>query len=278
MASQIERILILCKTYPSPSARYAETSCVAGINQKGEMRRIYPVPFRTIRDEKQFKKWQWVEARVERSRNDNRPESYKIYVDTIKCDDKPLATSDGWRERRAWLDKIPQFESFDAAEQARQRHGLTLVLVRPSRVIALEIRKTGSPIWTEEEKQKLLQLQNQGELFDETDSRTLRLLKKLPYDFHYRYECDAATGKSAHRHKIVDWEAGALFWNVRRRHGDHWEKPFRAKLEQDLPAKDLMFLLGTMHRFPDQWLIVSLIYPPPRPRLEEPRQQSLPLP
>lgn len=37
-----------------------------------------------------------------------------------------------------------------------------------------------------------------------------------------------------------------------------WEGPFRAKLENELPATDLMFLMGTMHRFPDQWLIVSL--------------------
>ena len=64
------------------------------------------------------------------------------------------------------------------------------------------------------------------------------------------------------RHKIVDWEAGALFWNVRRSHGEGWEKPFRAKLGEQLPDYDLMFLMGTIHRFPDQWLIVSLIYPP----------------
>jgi hypothetical protein len=32
-----------------------------------------------------------------------------------------------------------------------------------------------------------------------------------------------------------------------------------------LPELDLMFLMGTIHRFPNQWLIVSLIYPP-KPR------------
>jgi hypothetical protein len=30
----------------------------------------------------------------------------------------------------------------------------------------------------------------------------------------------------------------------------------------ELMSKDLSFLMGTIHRFPDQWLIVSLIYPP----------------
>jgi hypothetical protein len=35
-----------------------------------------------------------------------------------------------------------------------------------------------------------------------------------------------------------------------------------------------MFLMGTIHRFPDQWLIVSLIYPP-KPTLQELAQRSL---
>ncbi|EJJ27751.1 hypothetical protein [Rhizobium sp. CF142] len=29
------RILILCKTYPSPSGKYAETTCVAGMDENG---------------------------------------------------------------------------------------------------------------------------------------------------------------------------------------------------------------------------------------------------
>jgi hypothetical protein len=48
MATTVERILILAKTYPSPSAKHTETSCVAGINEAGEPRRLYPVPFRLI--------------------------------------------------------------------------------------------------------------------------------------------------------------------------------------------------------------------------------------
>jgi hypothetical protein len=58
MASFIERVLILCKTYPSPSAKYAETSCVAGMTEDGKLIRLYPVPFRLVSDEQQFKKWQ----------------------------------------------------------------------------------------------------------------------------------------------------------------------------------------------------------------------------
>lgn len=68
---------------------------------------------------------------------------------------------------------------------------------------------------------------------------------------------------------------GALYWNVQRKHGKAWEAPVRAKFEQELPGKDLMFLMGNIHRFQDQWLIVSLIYPPKPPPPDEVIQGSL---
>jgi hypothetical protein len=129
--AKLERILILCKTYPSPQSGPRGTSCVAGITDNGEMRRLFPVPFPLLADEQQFKKWQWVSARVEKAPADHRPESHKIYVDTIVCDAKPLPTSNGWQERRAWLSKVPVFADFAAAEDAHQKRGTTLALIKP---------------------------------------------------------------------------------------------------------------------------------------------------
>lgn len=107
---RVERILVLAKTYPSPSAQYVETSCVAGITEHGFMRRIYPVPFRMIEMGRQFKKWQWIQVRVEKATRDHRPESHRIYVDTINCQDI-MRPSGGWGDRWQWLDKIPSFRS-----------------------------------------------------------------------------------------------------------------------------------------------------------------------
>lgn len=36
-----QRLLILCKTYPSPSAKYVETSCVAGMDENGRLIRLF---------------------------------------------------------------------------------------------------------------------------------------------------------------------------------------------------------------------------------------------
>jgi len=271
---RVERILILAKTYPSPSAQYVETSCVAGIAQSGAMRRLFPVPFRMVEDGQQFKKWQWIDVRVEKTNKDHRPESHKVYIDTINCGDV-IDTKKAWASRWEWLDKMPSFESFDAIDAARLADGLSLALLCPKRLLGLDITKARNPDWTDEEREKLLQEQMQGNLFSEAEERKqVKQLRKVPFDFHYRYVCDTPDGEQEHKHKIVDWEAGALFWKCRQSHGVDWEQPFRAKLEADLGSKELMFLMGNQHRFQDQWLIVSLIYPPKRTPVDE-RQMSL---
>lgn len=268
MLGRMERILILAKTYPSPSAQYVETSCVAGINQDGSMRRLYPVPFRMIEENQQFKKWQWIDVRIEKANNDRRPESHKIYVDTITCRDV-IDTRKSWEGRWEWLDKILSFDSCDAVDAARLTDGLSIALLRPKHLLGLEIIKARNPDWTDEEREKLLQEQMQGNLFSELEERKqVKQLRKIPFDFYYRYVCDIPNGEKEYRHKIIDWEAGALFWNCRRSHGANWETPFRAKLEEQLGNKDLMFLMGNQHRFQDQWLIISLIYPPKRKPVE----------
>jgi hypothetical protein len=222
------------------------------------MRRLFPVPFRMVEDGQQFKKWQWIDVPVEKSNKDHRPESHKVYVDTIKCDDV-IDTKKAWTSRWDWLDKMPSFESFDAIDGARSADGLSLALLRPKRLLGLDITKARNSDWTDEEREKLLQEQMQSSLFSEDEKRRqVKQLRKVPFDFHYRYACDTPEGEKQHKHKIVDWEAGALFWNCRRSHGDAWEAPFRAKLEEDLGSKDLMFMVGNQHRFQDQWLIVSL--------------------
>lgn len=260
--TRVERILILAKTYPSPSAQYVETSCVAGISQDGAMRRLYPVPFRMIEEGQQFKKWQWIEVSVKKANKDHRPESHRLSVDTILCGDV-IDTKKEWAARREWLNKIPAFKDFDAIESTRLVDGLSIALLRPKQVIGLEISKARNPDWTDEEKEKLTREQMQGDLFSEAEAkRQVKELRKMPFDFHYRYVCDTLDGEKRYRHKIVDWEAGALFWNCCQDHGENWEAPFRAKLEDQLAGKDLMFLMGNQHRFQDQWLIISLIYPP----------------
>lgn len=135
MASCIERILILAKTYPSPSAKYFETSCIAGINEHGAMRRLYPVPFRLIEENKKFKKWQWIEARIEKANNDHRAESYKLFVDTIVCGNV-IEAKGQWGKRWPWIEKLSAFH-FDDMEINCLQSGKSLALIHPKKILAI---------------------------------------------------------------------------------------------------------------------------------------------
>jgi hypothetical protein len=230
----------------------------------GPLVRLFPVPFRLIGDDRQFKKWQWVNARIDKAPSDHRPESHKLFLDTVAPHGDPISPRNEWRARREQLTKIPIFDDFAALDTDRKNRGTTLGLLRPTEVLGLDITPVDKPDWTDKEKEKLLQHQRQAGLFDDADAKSIAMLRKLPFDFHYRYACAIGDEVREYRHKIVDWEAGALYWNCRRRESN-WEVAFRAKLELELPARDFMFLMGTIHRFPDQWLIVSLIYPPKPP-------------
>jgi hypothetical protein len=255
--ASLEELLILTKTYPNPSTKYRETTCVAALTSENEMRRLYPVPFRLLEGEHQFKKWEWIQVNVSNAKGDNRPESRHIDVDTIVRPGRKIGTEHGWRERQPWI--TPHIvEDFNALESRRQSTGQTLGFLRPNRLLELEITPVKNPNWTDEDKAKLLK----DGLFDSKDVKARTPLRKLPYDFHYHYECKSAAGVQTLRHKLTDWEAGALYWKCFHRHGAKWEKAFRQMLEVNFAKKDLLFLMGTIHRFPDQWLIVGLVYPP----------------
>lgn len=266
MPDREANILILCKTYPSPSARYQETSCVAGMDEDGSLVRLFPVPFRLMSDDQQFSKWQWISAKIEKSRNDKRPESHKLKVGSIQPG-KVISSDGNWRNRRHYLDQLPVFDSPDDLKRAQQLNGTSLGLVRVHNVIGLSLNEHKNKDWTDEERAKLVSAQL-SLLDGEQDE--VQILEKIPVDFHYHYESLTPSGLATFKHKVVDWEIGALYRKLLSAHGANgWKVPLQNKLLEELPAKDLMFLMGNMHRFPDQWLIISLIYPPKQP------QQSL---
>ena len=236
---------------------------------------MYPVPFRLIEEGQKFRKWQWIDVRVEKANKDHRTESHKLFVDTITCGDV-IDTKKQWEARWPWIEKLPTFTNFDDIEVDRIETGLSLALMRPKQVMSLEIVEARKAEWTDEEREKLLRYEMQGQLFSDTEVKKMtQTLRKVPFDFYYRYICDTPVGEKVFKHKIVDWEAGVLFWHCCQSHAADWERPFRAKLEEELTSKDLMFFMGNQHRFQDQWLIVSLIYPPKRKPLEVTPQTSL---
>lgn len=253
--STCEDLLILTKTYPLPSANYREHTCVVAINAQSQLRRLYPIPFRLLAEDHQFRRWEWINASISKS-SDRRPESHNIDIDSI-VRKKRIETSRGWADRLQWLEPH-LMDSMNAIEERRLSTNLSLAVIKATDII-LELEEVENLEWTSRE---LTYLTKTG-LFDSHDVKQRTLLRKLPYQFYYRYNCILPDGtKESNRHRVTDWEFGTLYWNCVKRYQSDWEEFFRKKVEIEFGNKNLHFLMGNMHRFQDQWLIVGVIYPP----------------
>lgn len=269
----IEKILITVKTYPALSQKYAELVCTAGVTESGEWRRLYPVRFRQLYDEQKYKKYQWVEAEVEKSEADSRPESYKIVRNYLSAIGPPLPTDNDWRGRReTFLDKVEIFEDLKALISRAHRNELSLAAFKPRRFLQFICE----PVEREWDAKKLATLEKeklQLHLFkdEETVARELKVVNKLPYKFSYQFEdCHGKTSKLM----IEDWEIGALYWNCLKTSGGdesvalekvretYWNKFVQSG------SHDLTLVLGTTlehhnKKSPNPFVIISVFYPPP---------------
>jgi hypothetical protein len=105
------KVLITVKTYPTVSTKYSELVCTAGFREDGSMIRLYPIPFRDLPYESQYKKYEWIEVDAERNPNDFRPESYRPRGSIRVVGNVPPGKA--WDARRAIvLGKV--FKNFEA--------------------------------------------------------------------------------------------------------------------------------------------------------------------
>ena len=247
-----KKVLITVKTYPLPSRKIIEASCTAGITQDNKWIRLFPLPFRYLEYEKQFKKYQWIEARVSKA-TDPRPESHKIDLDSIKVIGKPLPTSDNWKIRKDTVFPLVS-PSLCYLEKTRVETGVTLGIFKPRIINKLIIEPEEDPFWTEQEMSVL----SRQSMFDK---QNVKPLEKIPFKFYYRFFCDEPKCRG-HKLSATDWEMGEAYRKWKRHYGNKWEDYFRQKFEYDVIYNfDTYFYVGTIRAHPDVWIIVGLFYP-----------------
>lgn len=266
-----QRILITVKTYPTLSRRYGETVCTAGVRKDGTWVRIYPVPFRRLNEDEQYKKFDWLEARLVRNTTDPRPETYRPF-DSAELE-KPvdhMDTADSWRERRKLLLKTARvYNRLDDLIAGAKANQISLAVFKPTRITDF-VWEQEEREWNPEKVREMRDATKQYDLFaDNTWRETFKVIDKLPYSFSYKFE--DATGKKSEL-QVLDWEAGALYWNcLRSANGD--EPKALAKVRQkyfdEFVKKDLHFFLGTTQQFhfvaPNPWVIIG-VFPIPHER------------
>jgi hypothetical protein len=146
-------VLVTVKTYPTPSKKYIETVCTAGITTDGRLVRLYPLPFRLLGDDKQFAKYQWLSASISKS-GDSRPESYKVDESSLTIGTK-LGTASGWAERKRIV--LPHLSpSIEYLRKLQAEKGTSLGLIKPASIKRF-YRANSIDEWTEAELAKLKQ-------------------------------------------------------------------------------------------------------------------------
>lgn len=243
-------------TYPHPSRGYQELVCTAGVTEAGEWVRLYPVDYRYRERNQQFKKYQWIDVILGPTGvgNDNRKESRRPDLDSIRLVGEPLDTKHEWRQRREIIDRLPHLTRNQLVE-LHEQDKTSLGVVRPSRVLDMEIHSA-----TTEWKPEWQLLFSQMRLFGPPQ----KPLRKIPYTFHYVFECDDSDGK-AHTAMCEDWELGMLFLNEAERLGtdEAAAESVREKFLGELcrEDKDTRFFIGT--HFPyNTWLVLGVFWPP----------------
>lgn len=245
------KVLITVRTYPTPASRGVEVSCTAGITEQGRWIRLFPVPYRFLKRDQRFRKYQWIEASVTKA-SDPRPESYTVDVDSVR----PISpVIEGWARRWPFVKNLVSHCMCCLKEDQENGRGATLGLFRPKEIRRLVIRKERPPDWTEKELAKL----RQYTIFEHSPRTEL---VKLPFKFSYEYQCDHPTC-TGHTMKCTDWEWGASYLNWRDSYGDDWEQAFRNRYEREMiELKDTHLYVGTVNTHPKEWIIVGLWYPP----------------
>lgn len=270
-----ERILITVKTYPTLSRKHGETVCTAGIREDGTWVRLYPVPFRRMGEEEQYRKFDWLELEAMKSTKDHRPETHHPMDAKEICPVDHLGTKDHWKERRKALSKVPVHTQMQPLLDGAKKNTMSLALFKPTQILDF-IWEPCERNWDEAKVAAMRESASQGELFeDEQWRQTFNLMPKLPYNFSYRFE-DAEGNKR--ELQVLDWEAGQLFHNCLRATGGD-EALALSKVKQKYMSEflktDLHFFLGTMKEFhgysPNPWVIIGVLpmpFPPPEEQME----------
>ena len=267
--------MVSVKTYPQPSQSYDELVCNAGFvsieDDQWKWIRIYPVQFRQLPYDQQYKKFEWIELDLQRNWKDSRQESYrpKLGID----EEIKTVGSIGTGKDRAWAERkrYALREVFDSMEEliqlAKKREvQKSLATVRPKSLIRLEIEKENETEWSSESRKTLQQLS----LFRNThksSSQQLEIVSKLPYKYYYRFVTEG--DKKPRKMMIADWEIGALYWNcLAQTEGDEnaANELVRQKYEEEFFEKDLYLFVGTTlanhHKARNPFMIIGVFYPP----------------
>lgn len=260
------KVLIAVKTYPSLSGKYDELVCTAGFREDGTWIRIYPIPFRKLKYESQYKKWQWITLDLVKNDSDPRAESFRpVDIDEEISLGEILDTKGNWGKRKPYVFREIYDNMDKLIAESKVAPYKSLAVLKPKQVVDF-VYEPVEREWDPEKLRKIYAKHAQLDLFNQEEEEAFRIVRKIPYKFSYVFTTEDGKERKL---MIEDWELGTLYWNCLQKNGGDEEKAcqsVKAKyLGQMLDGTDFYFFVGTTKSFhmraPNPYLIIGTFWP-----------------
>lgn len=229
MVTQRMQVLVTVKAAPEPSTSYGDTVCVAGVRIDCDPYcwvRLYPVPFRYLASDQQFRKYDVVEVDTLPATKDSRKESRRPVWDSLRVV-RHLDTKAA-RERVLGRLGSPSMCALLAGVK-RDLDAQSLGLIEVRRFDGLQL--SSHPGWTPAQQRAIQKAVESAPLFGEPE-RPARPLQAPRFTVRLRYRCaDPSCG--GHTPSLLDFELAALQYRGRDMDDDALASLIRHKFEQE---------------------------------------------
>lgn len=238
MKQETEKIVVLVRATPEESRKHGYLVCVAGINEKGEFRRVYPFEFSYGEKLIGFKKKDRIEVVLTEPDNDQRRESRKQI--SYKNLHSPVEDEE---LRNLLQSKVSSIEKL-------KEENASLGVVKPE-LLDVKIEINSTEIYDRQQYFNLM-----GDYLVEKREKV-----KMPVELRYHFRCKNDPTCKGHQIILLDWELNELARNVMRTDIDpkSIEEKIRYKFFDSMQERDLYFVLGTHFRF-KTWMIIGILY------------------
>lgn len=262
---QTMEMVVTVKAYPAISNKYGESVCVAGVRtdtQQRELVRLFPVGFRDLAPEAQFKKYQRVKLRVKKGSTDRRPETWHPDLGSLELG-AVIDTAKNWRDRWDLVgDLAGEFTTCEIRERAAKvgQNARSLAIIKPADVSGVTV--TRNPDF-DPATVAAAEAAAMPDLFQNEK----QVLRAAPFRLQYDYRCEFRTCKG-HSQSLIDWEVGVAGLKWRDGNSGTVREQLKQKFYDQMcsSARDVYFFIGNQHQNPGSFMVIGVFWPPKNSR------------
>lgn len=191
-------------------------------------------------EEKQYRQYDVVQARLGTESSDGRPESRRVDTSSIKI----LQHLETWNARVPWIQPTLLSSMEDLRKTGRTISPVKVLEVKEFKAIPTD------PEWSRDQ----LEILKQDGLFGGP-----KALEKIPFDFRLRWVDGAG---EEHDSKFLDWEVCEAWRKFRRRNDaiEYLERAWREKKFSD--RQSIYFYMGNFKQHPQHFGVCGVFCPP----------------